>query len=946
MTSNSKADLLERLTQDSVMHAWGAIVALDGEQLNQMLKQRYLAAFNELSFLLPFTLEVSPGDTPEAKIVLNNLVFGIPRLSFEAAQFSDNKTTLTLDILAGSMTRTYKASGRPPVLLDSTNLDARLGHCLQMTVRLSAVNGLVDGRRRLAIDLTKATGFTCSLGLDRQVELELAQIMGERIHTLPAYRQVFTVAMLDLHNDGPLSVQHFEVLTQPHPDPLKAEKGVGAAVLFCQLRVDDESGRLPAADGRFPYLIPDDADTLGSLAFNATVLTDNRLRKFFPVHTQDVAARLAFPNAHVLGQREIHDPLDRVTFTRVNTTEQSWFVEPLQAQVAASATRKFQLVNGSGSKASVTASQWEATNLQRQSTGSIQADGTYQASARPVFRQNQQVVIVSNTFDPPGQPQARRTSIAVEYANPVTIAPTAKTWRKGEGAVDLIASAAGSASWSWSLEGETYGKLTSTGELATFEPDTPQPGGDEILLQRIRATNTSGSGEYAEATVIIIAYDGTLTVIPEYVPAIDATQPIQFRLDPPRADVTWSCFGEGHIASDGVFTPPEKPNEKITVVMADIDDRLSGYAVVELATEAVSPPTWTELTEFSLEVRGSNKCIANGMQQVELLVTIETKSPIGQGKWPVSPCELSTLKLYDEISNTQLQFLAPEEEGLPPDSRTPWAVSTMPNRFRFQDTGMPAMADNDPDATRRRLLYLHSGEATKARKIYAKFTKDDGREYSSRDHSGTAEIQSEDPPIIDDDHYTLKRERVENIRGSDVGGEEDPFSYWTASLDYWTLTYKVHGSGPTVKFLTCEAVGPVSAVRWESEQLNEIFGSVLTCAFNPYKGEAPEGLTVDPWLKLLATEEKVDFGELRTRFVDGRGPAPGDLMISLHRTDNLTYWHDKMGAGQVFSNYRAHLEQGLKFRLRDVYGNLHQVLIDFPHPTASDHRNILTLRRW
>lgn len=951
MIANSKSEILERLAQGQVMHDWGAIIALDGGQLNKMLEQRYLEAFNDLSFLLPFTLELSPGETQEAQIVLNNLVFGVPRLSFEAARLSNDQATLTLDILAGTMTRMYDAPGRPPVMLESTNLGAGLGHRLQMTVSLAVLSGLVDGRGRLAIDMTTAKGFNCTLGLEPQVELEVAQAMGARIQTLPAYRQVFTVAMLDFHNDGPLSVQRFNVLTQPHPDAAKAaQEGAGAVVLFCQLRVDDEPGGLPTNDGRFPYLIPDDSDTQGAPAFNATVLMDKRLCKFFPVQTPGVAGRLTLPNAHVLGAGETHDPLDRVTFTRVSATDHSWFVEPLQAQMEAGGTRQFGLVNGLGAKANATAPQWAATNLQRQSTGKMLADGTYQASARPAFRQNQQVVVVSSTFDQGGQSLAR-ASIVVEHADPVTIAPTAATWRKGQGAISLIASATGgAASWDWTLEGEEFGKLSPNRDIATFEPYEPQEMVPEILLQRIRATNTSGGGQYAEATVVIIAYSGTLTVTPAYVPAVDAAQPIDFKLEEDDDGVVWSIFGEGYIDPDtGLFTPPEAPEGKITVVMADIDNRHSGYAVVELAAEAVQPPTWTELTEFSLVTTGSNKCYANGMQQVEVLVTIETSTPNGQAKQPLSPTELSTLKLYDEISNSQLPFLEPEQEGLPPDSKTPWAVGVLPNRFHVQTSNASPAITGDPEATRQRLLYLHSGQVTNTRKIYAKFTKDGGGEYDSRDKVGRVEIQSETPPTLDLSHYSLDRERVENIRGSDAGGTDDPFSYWTASLDYWTLTYRLQGNGPSVKFLTCEAVGPVSAVRWESEQLDETFGSYLAYAFNPYEGDdssAPQGLTIDPWLQVMAAETNVDFKDLRTEFVAGKGPGPGDLLVSLHRVDNLNYWHDKMGAGEALSDYRAHLDEGLKFRLRDLYGNLHQVAIDFLPPTVGGHRDIVTLSLW
>ncbi|MFJ4110458.1 hypothetical protein [Pseudomonas sp. NPDC089758] len=950
MISNSKGQILQRLEQGQVMNGWGAIIALEGEQLNKMLEQRYLEAFRDLSFLLPFTLELSPGERPDEQIVLNNLVFGVPRLSFEAAQLADNKATLTLDILAGTMTQMFDTPAQPPVMLQSTNLGAGSGHRVQMTVSLTVVTGLIDGSGKLAIDMTQAQGFDCQLGLAREVELEIAQAMGARIQSLPAYRQMFTVATLDFQNKGPLSVQRFEVLTQPHPDAAKAaQEGAGAVVLFCQLRADDEPGGLPTNDGRFPYLIPDDVDIQGGAAFNATVLMHQRLHKFFPLQVPGVAGHLALPNAHVLGEGETHDPLDRVTFTRVSATERSWFVEPLQAQIEAGGVRAFKLVNGRGTQANATASQWTAANLQRQSTGTMRPDGTYEASARPAFRQNQQVVVVSNAFQDGGQNQVR-TSIAVEHAERVSISPSAVTWRKGEGPISLIASTTGGgASWSWSLEGEIYGELSPSGSIATFLPDTPEHNVPQILLQRIRATDTS-SGHSAEATVVIIAFSATLTVTPAHVPAVDATQPITFQVEGGNEGIEWSLIGEGFIESDtGEFTPPPKPDSKVTVVLAKFSTRQIGYAVVELAAEAVEPPTWTTLTEFSLAITGSNTCYANGMQQVEILVTIETSTPNGQPKQPLSPTELSTLKLYYDAGSTQLEFLAPEQEGLPPGSGIDWAVAVLPNRFHPQTATTSPAITGDPEATRRRYLYLQSGQATNTRTIYAKFTKDGGGEYDSRDKNGKTDIQSVAPPTLDASHYNLKRDRIKEIRGSNVGGLDDPFSYWTASLDYWRLTYRLHGSGPDVKFLLCEPVAALSAVRWESEQLDESFASYLAYAFNPYEGEdpsSPPGLIIDPWLRALFAEEKIGFEDLEEDLVPGKGPAPGDLMVSLHRMDDLVYWHDKMGNGEAYRNYREHLEGGLKFRLRDLYGNLHPIVIDYPGPTVTGHRNTVELRLW
>ena len=116
--------------------------------------------------------------------------------------------------------------------------------------------------------------------------------------------------------------------------------------------------------------------------------------------------------------------------------------------------------------------------------------------------------------------------------------------------------------------------------------------------------------------------------------------------------------------------------------MAEVDGDPSGYAVVELAELSTAPSLWRSLQRFSLEVRGSRECLANGMQQIEVLVIIETAKVV-ELEIPLSPTEMSTLRFYDIISNAQLPFVDADADGvLPGPGVAPWYVNLEENPFK------------------------------------------------------------------------------------------------------------------------------------------------------------------------------------------------------------------------------------------------------------------------
>lgn len=954
MSINSKSALLERLAQGGVMHDWGAIVAIGRSQVNRLLEQEFLAAFDNLSFILPFDDTFAVDETNTEFLTLSNVVLGPPQLSFENASMSNAKATLSMPILTGSVVSKVHFATRPPRLNYSMNLHENMGYRVSMSVPLEVRTQGVAKQGRLVVDLAKAELPSCNLGGTTYADLVIGERFGKRFLEHPAYRQRSVALSLDFSAFGPLCPQAFTVRTQPHPEgkvKASAHYGDGALVLMCQLIVGSGPGGLPANPAAFPYLIPDDLNAEGAAAFNATVLLNSELKGLFGGFQANLLDQLRLPNVFQVDGLEQHDPLDRVAFGSVGPSARSVMVEPLRAQVAAGQVQQFGLFEGTQPAADL--QQWSAESM-RYSTGAadINNQGRYTAPPKGDLRQAQQVVVVTNQHQGPAGSQVRNALI-VESAAPLEVSPRVASWVDGNGALTLSSS---SSTVTWSLpDGEpALGSLTDLGGgIATFEPFKPQGAVPEVLLQRVVARDDNTDAE-AQAVVAIYAWTPTLTLEPDYVPELDAAEPIQFgvkggavaladghTLELPMPDATrWVVFGEGSITQNGLYTPPPQRGSVASVIMAEVDGRASGYALVELAERSTVPPTWSALTTFSLEARGTSECLANGMQQIEMLVTIET-AKVGEVEIPLSPTELSTLKFYDLISNVQLPFVAAGAEGvLPGPGVAPWHVNLARNPFKYRETPTAGGSVKGEASTKRKLFYMQSTVAGRT-ELYAKFTKDGGGEWDSRDKQSTLKLQSLAAPIFAPGEYDLKRERVFNEPPPPTpqpGYPVEEFAFSDESIDYWTLSC-VH-LGVPVNFRTC-TLSAASAVRWESEQLYETYFSYLAYAFNPPGEDTPTGLTIDG--RLLAMAVELGYTGLKADFVDHKVPGKGQLMISLHRVPDMPYWHDKMAKGQIHKQYRAALDAPLQIELFDEEGNLHRLRVDFEGRTILDSRNKLVL---
>ncbi|MNG10205.1 hypothetical protein D3C84_936610 [compost metagenome] len=137
----------------------------------------------------------------------------------------------------------------------------------------------------------------------------------------------------------------------------------------------------------------------------------------------------------------------------------------------------------------------------------------------------------------------------------------------------------------------------------------------------------------------------------------------------------------------------------------------------------------------------------------------------------------------------------------------------------------------------------------------------------------------------------------------------------------------------------------ISTIQWESELLAETYFSHTGYAFNPANYEnsdspVPKGVSFDLYLRNLMKEKRK---LLKTSFEGHAQPSPGQLIVSLYRTDDMEYWYDGLANGNVHRLYRKLLDPGIVFVMLDEDGNRHRLLIGFAPPTTADSRNRLVL---
>ncbi|MCJ8205296.1 hypothetical protein [Pseudomonas sp. RGM2987] len=960
--SNSLESLLNDMAGRSITNGWGAIVAFGREQLNRLLETQYLTWLHEGRFIPPISGVAYIDDRTES-MTLDGLLLGKPVLSFESASLNQSKVTLTLNIVSGTYTaRSHPMGGGAVRLLSSFSITEAMGYKIQMRLNLSPIVGEVDKRGRVTLDVSSDMQMTCNLGGMPGVDKHVAALIQSRLAVLPEDQRIFELGLFDFSGYNPLSPTGFYIRTQKAPTSANPEDG--AVLLFVRLKIHDENGDgIPVEGSNFPYLIPDDKAG-GKNLYSASLVLNREWIELLDDVQLDVLKNLLFPGDNFFIEKGRHTPHDLLVLGNIEPTSETVTVEP--AFISLKSDGRPQTFVARKSDGSSVSAQWSVSNpLSPLSVGDITSSGVYTPPIQTRMGKEQQPIIVTAQYTKGGKP-AKSSGLVLGVFESMNISPRVTV--RGVGStptpVGLTVTTLGGGSLRWPSLSPEQGRLeVIDNNRATYTPPASQT--DPLAIQRILVTDTQTS-ETIEASIVLLRAAHTLPVEPSYVAAISASDPIQLYADVhPDDDVLWAVIGEGSVDSNGVFTPPAQPRSRISVVrcsyLVNGVVRASGFSIIQLSEQVQPEPRWLELAEFSVAVNnGLDRCFSNGFQQIPVIVTIATQSVTIGGQEiyiPVSDAELATLRLVDKITNNTVPFIPVGQEGIEYGSDLHWAVSKTRNRFRYFSATAArteALAPPTPrnNGVRYRQLYIQVAREG-SHTFFARFDSPYGTHNSTDDRGENHEVtvQGIRPAAPALSHYEFKRER----KTTDDDGHDEPpsqtnpewdyFSYYRQSLDYWYLSYSRRGIDP-ILFSTLLIENNISTIQWESELIDETYFSYTGYAFNPANFEnsdspAPEGLSFDPYLWGMMRGYQKD---LKTSF-DGEPPGQGELVISLHRTDDVEYWYDGRAGGDKRKLYRQKLDPAVHLVLLDEEGNRHSLAVAFESPTREDSRNKLVLSR-
>ncbi|QXH52985.1 hypothetical protein KSS94_07625 [Pseudomonas fakonensis] len=946
MNLNSKTGL----SNEQLLHGWGAALAIGRKALNASLQDGFLEALGSLTYLEPFAGTFSVNEGASQLMQIEGLVIGAPQVSFENAVATDRLVTVRMPLLAGDYRYLLQLPGEPQRLHRTLGLREAMGYTLQARCRLAVHTDPESRQRHVLLDLGQATDFTCNLGDTSYERTQLGRRLQQWLAEQPEERRLLRLCTFDLRDYRPLSAKAVALITQPAPragEP--GREGDGAVVLFMQLGVDWEPGTLPAAD--YPYLLPEDDKA------EVALLVQKDLEALSLGTPAQVLRSLTLGN-----QSEIRlgDTAEQLSFGVLQPGPLTRELKPAIVNLGAGERQQFALAGGSGRI------EWSARNLFRpQATGSMAA-GLYQARPEQQFVKATQVVLVSGHFEGDAE-RLSASALVVEHEQPLDIAPRTANWSLGNPPIEFVV--AGASAITWSLEGEQLGQLQVNGNRATFTPDQPAGQAAPIQRQRVRARYHDNGGEYSvEACVIIVNRASAVSIVPAFVARENVMAPVQFGLPEnwrkqladagvsvpdhlQQDDFVWQLYGEGDITPQGLYTPAATPQSTASVVRLVIYDVVAGYAIIEHGranhAHTAQLASWNRLSHFYVTALSAPQCFANGLQQIEVEVDIQTDQE-GSEKPPISDDELLTLKFYS-ASGTELKVVDVGLEPPPAGEPGTWFMNRNRNellRMQQGPAGIPGPRRALPG--QRLWRYYLQSTTTETIVVHAIFKQAGlgGRYFNSEVVStdkGRVRLQGQPLPTYDAsrDYPWDEQEKRVVQEGAVVGG--DRFNYMTLTVDYWKLT---HVATPRERMpfvaIDIEALDNKSTMRWTSDEYEDLMCSYSGFMYGKRGPEGEIGMIYDGALERMAGKRGLKLQEVD----QGRLPAENELLLSLNRVSDFRQRFEQPLDLDDLSDeeeaQRTYLRQVFRFRLLDAEGNRHDLQVSYSG-SGRDGRNTFFL---
>lgn len=256
ITGNTKAELLQWMSQDRRTFKWGALLAFDRATANKVFRERYVTSFNSNSYFPK--ISVFGTSTGSYRPDFTDCVLGEPLLAFQGSKIISSAPTckVTLNIIGGREV-VYDMSGSTVATKIST-LSALNAPKLEIDLDLG-VAPETGYAGVIAVDLAAGNEYRLSLG-NTVLETTLSgNLFKAEIAKWSADRKKWVINRVK-SNEGPFAIDSFQLRTQAAPgaNARAAENyGDGAVVAFIKL-VGGEAPSFPSEESQFRYLVPND----------------------------------------------------------------------------------------------------------------------------------------------------------------------------------------------------------------------------------------------------------------------------------------------------------------------------------------------------------------------------------------------------------------------------------------------------------------------------------------------------------------------------------------------------------------------------------------------------------------------------------------------------------------------------------------------------------------
>ncbi|KFE44878.1 hypothetical protein [Pseudomonas syringae] len=272
-SGHPKEELLQLLNVKPSTLNWDAVVVYNRGRANALMMQQYIQKLTAENYMRPIDGEIESEEGSKLKFF--GIQLGIPRLSFENANLTESHAKVALPITAGLAILKSAPVGGFKAIHSIMRPNGAAGPRLWLDVTLKDAPGVVGEVGKVTIDLSQMDKFNTDLFSDAYSLANAEAFFRKKFEENPEL-QIYTLGTLSTQADSSLKPKFFKVHTQAAPGAKirsAPNYGDGAVVLFVTLE-GGANGGVPAADGDFEYMIPNDEN---GTKYSSAVLLSNKV---------------------------------------------------------------------------------------------------------------------------------------------------------------------------------------------------------------------------------------------------------------------------------------------------------------------------------------------------------------------------------------------------------------------------------------------------------------------------------------------------------------------------------------------------------------------------------------------------------------------------------------------------------------------------------------------